>query len=123
MSESHDHTHCPVEGTIRLLQPKWTLHIVHELQGGKQRFNQLASNLGGVNPRTLCQRLRELEEHDIVEREILSSVPPWVEYSLTSKGEALSSVIASMNSWGSKWLSQSTCEEESTSAADRSSAS
>jgi len=92
-----------VETTIKLLQPKWTLQIVHELQQGQRRFNELASNLGGVNPRTLCQRLRELEEHGIVEREIKSSMPPWVEYSLTKKGTSLHGVIDSMVAWGHEW--------------------
>jgi len=95
---------CPVEVTIDLLQPKWTLHIIRELQEGKRRFNELSHNLGGVNPRTLCQRLRELEEQGIVTREIVSSIPPWVEYSLTQKGRALNGVIMSIDAWSREWM-------------------
>lgn len=104
MGEQCQNGFCAVEVTMNLLQPKWTLHIVRELQQGKRRFNELAQNLGGVNPRTLCLRLRHLEEHDVVRREILSTIPPWVEYSLTEKGRALSGVIQSIESWGRDWM-------------------
>lgn len=107
---------CAIEATIKLLQPKWTLQIVYELQKGKQRFNELAGNLGGVNPRTLCQRLRELEDHGIVERTILQTIPPWVEYSLTDKGSSLSSVVESIEAWGRDWVQNSPSNQASTSA-------
>ena len=37
----------------------------------------------------LVQQLRELESHDIVDREVYAAVPPKVEYSLTDYGKTL----------------------------------
>ena len=98
--------YCPVKGTLSLLQAKWTLHIVQELLAGSKRFNELAAALGGVNPRTLCARLRALEEKEVVERRVVSTIPPWVEYRLTEKGRALSAVIDTMACWGRRWMAE-----------------
>lgn len=94
---------CPVKMTLKLLEQKWTLHIIRELMNGKLRFNELAAALGGVNPRTLTQRLKSLEYNKIVKRRTISSVPPWVEYELTDKGRAFADVIESIINWGTKW--------------------
>ena len=97
-------TFCPVAATLNLLHEKWALHIVHALLLGKKRFNEIGHALGGVNPRTLRERLRGLEEEGIVQRTVLSTIPPWVEYELTDKGRALSDVMDAMARWARDWV-------------------
>lgn len=94
---------CPIAATLHLMHEKWTLHIVYALLPGKKRFNEIAHALGGVNARTLRERLRGLEEEGIVERRVLSTIPPWVEYELTEKGQALSGVMEAMARWAVEW--------------------
>jgi DNA-binding HxlR family transcriptional regulator len=103
---SHEEKHeiCPVVATMHLLNGKWTLHILRELMAGRRRFNELARALGPVSSRTLCCRLRALEEQGIVVREIKHTIPPWVEYELTEKGHALSQVIDSIARWGRAYM-------------------
>jgi len=96
-------TFCPVAATLNLLHERWTLHIVHALLLGKKRFNEIGHALGGVNPRTLRERLRGLEAENIVERRVLRTFPPWVEYELTEKGRALESVMDAMADWAKIW--------------------
>jgi DNA-binding HxlR family transcriptional regulator len=96
--------YCPVAATMNLLNEKWTLHILRELMTGKRRFNELSHRLGGVNSRTLSDRLRLLEEEGIVTRHVINTIPPWVEYELTEKGSDLNSVIESIAAWGRKWM-------------------
>lgn len=95
---------CPVDATMHLLGQKWTLEILRSLIGGKKRFNELSQALGGLNARTLSDRLRRLEAEGVVERLTVSTIPPWVEYELTPKGEALNTVIEEMAAWGRKWM-------------------
>jgi DNA-binding HxlR family transcriptional regulator len=97
------HDFCPIAATLDLLNARWTLHIVHSLLAKPMRFNEIARELN-VNPRTLCQRLRELEEAGIVERRVISEVPPNVEYRMTEKGQALSSILESLEDWGKAWM-------------------
>jgi len=56
-----------------------------------------------VNPKTLTDRLRALEQHDILRREVFAEVPPRVEYTLTDKGRALAPVLQALASWGKQW--------------------
>jgi DNA-binding HxlR family transcriptional regulator len=95
---------CPITATMDLLDQKWVLHIVHALLPGKKRFNEIGHALGGVNPRTLRERLRNLEEQRIVSRRVLSEIPPWVEYELTEKGRALEGVLDAMARWARCWV-------------------
>ena len=95
---------CPVVATITLLQQKWSLAIIHALTTGKLRFNELAATVGGVNSRTLRERLKMLEEEGLLTRRMVAIMPPWVEYQLTPKGEALSDVMDSIAAWGRKWM-------------------
>lgn len=105
--------YCPVAATMNLLNQKWTLHIIRELMTGKRRFNELAHRCGGVNSRTLRERLRVLEEEEIVVRHVVNTIPPWVEYELTEKGHGLNSVIESIAAWGRRWMADrvSRCAE------------
>jgi DNA-binding HxlR family transcriptional regulator len=105
--------YCPVAATMNLLNQKWTLHILRELMRGKRRFNELAHRVGGCNSRTLRDRLRSLEEEEIVVRHVVNTIPPWVEYELTEKGHALNSVIESIAAWGLRWMADrvARCEE------------
>jgi DNA-binding HxlR family transcriptional regulator len=98
---------------MNLLNQKWTLHIIRELMSGKRRFNELAHRCGGVNSRTLRERLRVLEEEEIVIRHVVNTIPPWVEYELTEKGHGLNSVIESIAAWGRRWMADrvSRCAE------------
>jgi DNA-binding HxlR family transcriptional regulator len=104
VEEERRNLYCPVAATMNLLNEKWTLHILRELMTGKRRFNELSHRVGGVNSRTLRDRLRLLEEEGIVVRYVINTIPPWTEYELTEKGRDLNAVIESIAAWGLKWM-------------------
>lgn len=105
--EDHDHGYCPINATLNLLNARWTLHIVRTLLDGKKRFNEIA-RAHGINPRTLRERLRELEEDDVVKRTVVSTMPPNVEYELTQKGKALNCIFEALADWGRAWMEPAT---------------
>jgi len=96
--------YCPVRATLALLGQKWVPHIVHELMRGKRRFNELAVGVGGCNSRTLRDRLKNLEELDVVSRTIIAVMPPWVEYELTPKGQQLGEALIRLENWGETYM-------------------
>jgi DNA-binding HxlR family transcriptional regulator len=96
--------YCPVRATLALLGQKWVPHIVHELMGGKRRFNELAAGVGGCNSRTLRDRLKNLEELEVVSRTIVAVMPPWVEYELTPKGRQLGDALVQLENWGESYM-------------------
>lgn len=95
---------CPIARTAEIIGGKWTLLIIRDLASGVKRFNQLERSLHGISPKTLSERLRSLEEEGIIIRQTFSEVPPRVEYSLTTKGQDLCTVVESMRSYGKRWL-------------------
>ena len=95
---------CPIAATMDLLHEKWTLHVVHALLLGNKRFNEIAHAMGGINPSTLRDRLRRLEDQEIVHRKVIATIPPWVEYNLTDKGRALGEVMDAMAAWAVRWM-------------------
>ncbi len=103
---------CPVKATMCVLERKWALQIIRELVGGTRRFNQLQTILEGINAKTLSQRLKELEGEELVQRAVLSSIPPWVEYSLTQKGQEMSDIIDKIDLWARKWMQSPLVEEQ-----------
>jgi DNA-binding HxlR family transcriptional regulator len=108
--ELKQHVYCPVAATMDLLNEKWTLHILHTLMSGKKRHNELMHAIGTVNARTLGARLRSLELEGIVQRTVIHTIPPWVEYELTEKGRDLNRVIHSIAEWGRTWMADRVAE-------------
>lgn len=95
-----DTTECPVERTLQVVEGRWATLIVRELLSGTKRFGELRSALPGVSPKTLTDRLRHLEEHDMVSRQAFAEVPPRVEYSLTERGRRLEPILLALWEWG-----------------------
>ena len=96
--------YCPIVATLDLLNSKWALHVVRELMGGRMRFNEIQRRIGSVSPRTLTARLKELEAHGVLRREVRTSIPPWVEYELTEKGRDLNAALECLVVWGGRWM-------------------
>lgn len=101
--EHHGGLFCPVNATLDLLNQRWNLRIVRSLLGGKMRFNEIGRE-NHINPRTLRERLRHLEEEGIITRVVISTMPPNVEYSLTTKGLELNDIFEALAQWGIKWM-------------------
>lgn len=102
--EGTEDCNCYLCSLFGLLGRKWTIHLVGVLTvEGTVRFNELKRRLDGVSPRTLSDRLDELEEAGLVERIDHETIPPKVEYALTDQGEGLDEVYGALLSWAEKW--------------------
>lgn len=96
------HPGCVAEA-LSIVGNKWTALIVMELSSGCMRFSTLEKKLAGISPRTLSQRLDELEQKMIITKKCFAEVPPRVEYTLTNKGKDLTPMLKSMAAWGDKY--------------------
>jgi DNA-binding HxlR family transcriptional regulator len=67
---------------------KWTLTIVTLLREERMRFNEL-KRIAGISQKTLTLTLRELERDGFVTRTMFATIPPRVDYELTSLGREL----------------------------------
>ena len=82
-----------VRRTAGLLERRWLLSVLYAAHSGALRFNEFKQILGEVPPRTLAQRLSELEEAGLLVRTVIDARPPLVEYRLTEKGREFGSVV------------------------------
>ncbi|MDQ3880121.1 MAG: helix-turn-helix transcriptional regulator [Chloroflexota bacterium] len=88
---------------LTILGQKWVMRIIRTLGTQTQRFCELQDALGGANSATLSQRLKLLEGEGLITRTLVSSIPPWVEYSLTQKGRELHQALGVIDGWAYRW--------------------
>jgi len=91
---------CPIESTLSLLSGKWKILIMKALAQGPVRYGELSKEIEPVSAKVLTQQLREMEEGGLIKRTVFPEVPPRVEYSLSTMGVSLSSVLIALRNWG-----------------------
>ncbi|MFB4164294.1 winged helix-turn-helix transcriptional regulator [Alteribacillus sp. JSM 102045] len=96
---------CEKELTLSLIGGKWKMIILWHLgQEGTKRFGELKRMLPNITQKMLTKQLRELEEDQLIHREVYPVVPPKVEYSLTEHGETLIPILEAMYQWGRTYM-------------------
>lgn len=95
---------CPVTQTQNIISGKWKIIILWHLSIKTRRFNELQRLLPNISKGILTRQLRELEDDQMVHREVYKEVPPKVEYSLTPLGQSFIPILNSMGDWSKKHL-------------------
>lgn len=92
---------CPVEGIINVVSKKWAICIISQLGADENgyRFNELQRSLNGISPKSLSDRLKELGDEGLVNRDVEGSVPPKVTYTLTKEGKQLHEKLRPLVEW------------------------
>ena len=70
----------------------------------KKTSREKGRAIPGATAKMLTQQLREMEQQNLIHREVYPVVPPKVEYSLTDLGRSLMPVLIAMRDWGSNYL-------------------
>jgi DNA-binding HxlR family transcriptional regulator len=99
-------SHCPTRQVLDLIADKWTVLIIRRLADGTLRFAQLRRSVDGISQKVLTNILRSLERDGIVTRRIYASVPPKVEYSLTTLGRSLCNLVEGICGWAEANIEQ-----------------
>lgn len=97
---------CSVAVTLDIFNDRWKLSIIWHLLDKNKRFKELHEIINEITQKTLIVKLKELEEKNIIHREVFASVPPKVVYSLTDAGKNLSSVLEEMHKWGIQYVKE-----------------
>ena len=90
-------------GAIELIGKRWTGAVITVMLQGAARFCEMREGIPGISDRLLTERLKELEDHGIVTRQVVDARPPQVSYRLTEKGRALGPVLDSVERWAETW--------------------
>lgn len=95
----------PLIEAVREIGGAWKLLVIKSLQNGPAGFNELMRITGNDNPKSLSRTLKDLEELGIIGRQVISTKPFRVAYSLLEKGRALGSALEELRKWGEAWSS------------------
>jgi DNA-binding HxlR family transcriptional regulator len=97
-------THLPadcraVSDVLARIGDKWSVLVVSRLGEKPLRFNELRRSIGGISQRMLTLTLRGLERDGLITRTVFPTVPPRVDYALTSLGRDLLQPVSALGEW------------------------
>ncbi|MHA2197558.1 MAG: winged helix-turn-helix transcriptional regulator [Promethearchaeota archaeon] len=85
------------------MSKKWALLIIGTISNfDKLRFNELLNNIKGISPKTLSDRLKEMNQAGLIKRDVFPEIPPKVEYSLTTDGVEVRDAMIPLMEWAHK---------------------
>lgn len=84
---------CALAIALDLVGERWTLLIVRELLTGPKRYGELGDNLTGMGTNLLAARLRDMQQHGLVDK-------AGGQYSLTEHGKNLEPVVHALVRFG-----------------------
>ena len=96
-----------MESLLNLLAGPWTFYILWILRSnGPTRFGALKHHIQGISSKVLTERLRMLEEADVIYRIYKPMIPPQVTYGLTERAEDLIGVLDQLSAIAQSWYEQ-----------------
>jgi DNA-binding HxlR family transcriptional regulator len=88
-----------ISDVLARIGDKWSVLVVTRLGAAPVRFNELRRSIGGISQRMLTLTLRGLERDGLITRTVFPTVPPRVEYALTSLGRDLLEPVSALGTW------------------------
>ena len=87
---------CESRRILENVAGKWSILALAALHDGSFRFNALRRRVDGVSEKMLAQTLQALERDGFIDRDVQATIPPRVEYSLTSLGADVATRIVAL---------------------------
>jgi DNA-binding HxlR family transcriptional regulator len=84
---------CALNELIYLLSKRWMTEVLFSIEEGNTRFTSLKEDLEHISDHILADRLKFLEQHELIHKSIVPGNPPRTEYTLTGKGTELSQIL------------------------------
>ena len=94
---------CKIQSIIAAISKKWVLHILKAVVSGADSFTTIMKEVPGINSRILSSRLAEMEQHQLIERRIISEKPVKIRYYPTAYARELSAEFDRMESIVRSW--------------------
>lgn len=90
---------CESRLAVDRLANKWLILVVYALVDGPMRHGALRRAITGISQKMLTQTLRRMERDGLVERRVVTDIPPHVEYALTPLGLTLTEPLVAICRW------------------------
>jgi DNA-binding HxlR family transcriptional regulator len=97
---------CAGHQALALLGSKWSVLLLYAMSQGTKRYGDLQRIMPDISPKMLTQTLKELEQHEFIERTSYAETPPRVEYSLSKLGLSAMQPLALLCEWANEHLDE-----------------
>lgn len=94
---------CLLDFGMEFIRGKWKAVILCHLYKGPKRFLELQRIVKGISQKVLNEKLKELEQDELIKKNIYAEMPPRVEYYLTDKGKDITKIIKEIEDWSIKY--------------------
>jgi DNA-binding HxlR family transcriptional regulator len=101
-SKSFEGMACSIAGVLEAIGDRWAMLILRDLSLGLRRYEDLRRSTGVTNA-TLSDRLKHLEDNELIERRRYQANPERYEYLLTAKGRDTTLLMQALAQVGDKW--------------------
>ncbi|MEU3985369.1 helix-turn-helix domain-containing protein [Streptomyces sp. NPDC026672] len=100
-----DSRYCPkFHAAVELVGRRWNGAVLLAIIRGADRYKDVLEAVPGLSERLLAQRLKELEQAEIIERQVAPTTPVRITYRLTPRGVELARAIEPLLAWGDRWM-------------------
>lgn len=89
-----------ITDTMDVLRAKWNVEILTAIICGQTRFKDILAVVKGISENVLSDRLRQLADDRLIDKQECYGYPPRVEYRLTEYGKQLYGIVNQMTEWG-----------------------
>jgi DNA-binding HxlR family transcriptional regulator len=91
---------CPVACSLDVIGDRWSLLVIRDLLQGKSRFHEFLASAEGIPTNILADRLKRLEEADLISSGPYGSHSRRKAYQLTEAGRGLAPALHALRDWG-----------------------
>lgn len=91
---------CPVASLLDIIGDKWTMLVIRDLYMGKSTYKEITESPEGIPTNILADRLKRLEQYNIISKEPYQENPVRYHYQLSASGQSLAPVLKAMADWG-----------------------
>ena len=95
-NQSYLEEKCALNELLYLLSKRWMTEVLFSIEEGNSRFNSLKEDLEHISDHILADRLKNLEQLELINKSCVPGNPPRTDYTLTIKGEELSEILGGL---------------------------
>lgn len=100
INQSFLETKCALNELIYLLSKRWITEVLFSIEEGNSRFSSIKEDLEYISDHILADRLKLLEEYELISKRHVPELPPRIEYTLTTTGSELSEILDQLCKFG-----------------------
>lgn len=90
----------PIRDALEVVSGKWKILILTSIMHGNRRFTEIERSIPHLSPKVLAKELKDLEEHQLVQRIVQNDTALLIEYVATEYSQTLRKLMLELHAWG-----------------------